>query len=74
MNWHYGFGTRRDRGLQLLRVEVEGRLIDIGEDRLGSSEKDRVDGRDKGEGARYNFIAGADAVRQHRQVQAGGAG
>src|SRR5487761_1553785 len=51
MDGHQRLGAGGDGGLDPVGVDVEGALLDVGEDRGGAGEQDRVDRRDKGEGA-----------------------
>ena len=57
-----------------LRIEAEGRWLDVGEDRGGSGERHRVRGRCEGERRDDDLVTGLHAARKQAEVQARGAG
>ncbi len=68
---HDRLGPRRDRGLDQGRVDREVVLTDVDEDRPCAGVEDAVRAGDEGERDGDHLVAGADPVRQQRQVQRG---
>jgi hypothetical protein len=64
----------RDAPLDILGVEAERALLDIGEHRTRADAQHRVGARDEGEGRADHLVAPADAERQQRQLERVGAG
>src|SRR5690606_32810756 len=53
--------ARRDRGLDQARVDVEGALVDVDEDRRGADVAYRLGGGEEAEGGGDDLVAWADA-------------
>src|SRR6266852_4979398 len=68
-----GAGARRDCRLHQRRIDAEGVRLDIHKNGLRAGEQDRVGRGDECEWNGDDFVAGADSVREERQVKAGGA-
>ena len=62
-----------DHGLDLARVEVQRRRVDVGEDRRGAAARDRLGGREERERRADHLVAGADAERVEREHERVGA-
>ncbi len=61
--------VRRDPRLDLRRAEVAGPRLAVRQDRPGAGVDDGVDRRAEGERGGDHLVPGADAERQHAQVQ-----
>ena len=59
-DWHDGFGSGCDGGLEFGRVHIEIERVDIQKDRLGTNKSDRFSGTDPRERHRDDFVAGAN--------------
>ena len=69
-----GLGARRDRALDGRRVDVPGERIGIDQHWRRAGVADGRDRGDEGHGGRDHLVARADAKREQREVQRGGAG
>ena len=69
MHRHHHPRALRHRGERLLHVDVERHRVDIHEDRGRTAMEHRIGGRDPGEGRHDDFVAGAGADRQQRQMK-----
>jgi len=77
MDRHHGLGSRGDRGLEAMRIEVVGARIDVHEHRRRAVVGDGAGGREERVGRRDDLVAGADAERPHgheQRIRARGAG
>ena len=74
MHRHDRLGLRPHDIFECGGVEVAGVGLNIDEHRMRAAEFDRMGGGDMGHGRHHHLVAGADALREQRQMQAGGAG
>ncbi len=66
--------ARRDRGLELVQVDVAGDRVDVGKHRRGADFDDDVGGGDPGDRRRDHLVTGTDAGDAQRDFHGAGAG
>src|SRR5260370_10252352 len=73
MHRHDSSGTRGDRSLNLLRIQIEGGVLDIHEHRFGANIRNRRAGGNERERRGDNFITRLKFKQPHGDVQSRGA-
>ena len=73
MHRHDRFRPRRHPPQRILRIDVPGVALDVGEDRPRARVEDRVRRGDERIGRTDHLVVGSDAGEQQREMQRGGA-
>ena len=69
MHHHDRFGSSADVSLQARFINIQGVRPDIGKDRFGSTQGERIRNRDESERRNNNLVSGLDVQQQRRHFQ-----